>query len=233
MEISEPQKKRYLRACPLFEDLAEDVITRIALRARGVLLPRGEVLFHQDDPSNGLYVLCSGLVTVSITDEDGHVLTLFVPERGAPLGEMTLVGPDPRSATITALEDTGLLHLETATIVALLAEEPALAAHLIGFLSHRLRQSNDALQGFAFENLQRRLLQKLAELGLRHGTLRAETLKLGRKFSQTELAEMLGVTREAVNKQLKSLQDQGTITLDRGIIQIHHPADILKKHPEM
>lgn len=231
MDIPEQQKKRYLRACPLFEGLAEDVITRMSPRARGVLLPRGKVLFRQDDPSNGLYVLCSGLVTVSITDADGNALTLSVPERGAPLGEMTLVGHDPRSATITALEDTGLLHFESAAMVALLAEEPALAEHLIRFLSHRLRQSNDALQIFAFENLQRRLLQKLAELGLQHGSLRADTLVLGRKFSQTALAEMLGVTREAVNKQLKLLQDQGTITLVDGIIHIRHPADILKNLP--
>jgi CRP-like cAMP-binding protein len=189
------------------------------------------VLFRQDDPSNGLYVLCSGMVTVSITDEDGNALTLSVPEHGTPLGEMTLVGRDPRSATITALEDSSLLHFESATIVALLADEPALAEHLIRFLSHRLRQSNDALQKFAFENLQRRLLQKLAELGLQHGSLHNDTLVLRRKFSQTALAEMLGVTREAVNKQLKLLQDQGTITLVDGIIHIRRPADILKNLP--
>ncbi len=232
MDIPEPQRKRYLRACPLFEGLDEDVVSRVAVRAKGVLLARGKVLFRQGDPSNGLYVLCSGLVTVSITDADGHALTLSVPEHGAPLGEMAIVGPDPRSATITALEDTSLLHLETATIVALLAEEPALAAHLIRFLSHRLRQANEALQEFAFENLQHRLLQKLAELGLRHGSLQGETLVLGRKFSQTALAEMLGVTREAVNKQLKSLQDQGDITLHSGIIHIQRPADIFRNLPD-
>lgn len=231
MDIPEQQRRRYLRACPLFEGLAEDVVSRVAARAQGVLLPRGKVLFHEGDPSNGLYVLCSGLVTVGITDEDGNNLTLSVPEHGAPLGEMALIGPDPRSATITALEDTSLLHLETGTIVALLAEEPTLAAHLIRFLSHRLRQSNEALQDFAFENLQGRLLHKLAELGLRHGSLRGEALVLGRKFSQTALAEMLGVTREAVNKQLKSLQDQGRITLDGGIIHIQRPADIFKNLP--
>lgn len=232
MDMTEQQKKRYLRACPIFEGLQEAELTRVAARARGVLLPRGKVLFHQNDPSNGLYVLCSGLVTVSILDEDGHALTLSVPEHGAPLGEMALVSRDPRSATITALEDTGLLHLETATMVALLAEEPALAAHLIRFLSQRLRQSNETLQKFAFETLQRRLLQKLAELGLQHGSLNAEVLDLGRKFSQVALAEMLGVTREAVNKQLKLLQDQGRITLDNGIIQIHRPADIVKNLPD-
>ncbi|MEI4232965.1 Crp/Fnr family transcriptional regulator [Roseovarius sp. D22-M7] len=232
MDIPEQQRKRYLRVCPLFEGLDEDVIARVAARAKGVLLPRGKVLFRQDDPSNGLYVLCSGMVTVSITDEDGHALTLSVPERGAPLGEMTLVGPDPRSATISALEDSSLLHLGSDTILALLAEEPALAAHLIRFLSHRLRQSNTTLQNFAFETLQVRLLQKLAELGLQHGSLQEDVLVLGRKFSQTALAEMLGVTREAVNKQLKSLQDQEKISLEQGIIHIQRPADIFKNHSD-
>lgn len=232
MNIPEPQRKRYLRACPLFAGLDEAVVARIAVRARGVLLPRGRVLFRQGDASNGLYVLCSGMVTVGITDAEGHALTLSVPEHGAPLGEMALVGPDPRSATITALEDTSLLYLETGTILALLAEEPALAAHLIRFLSHRLRQANDALQGVVFDNLQHRLLQKLAELGLRHGSLQGEALVLGRRFSQTALAEMLGVTREAVNKQLKSLQAQGRITLDGGIIHIQRPADIFGNLPD-
>lgn len=232
MDIPEPQRKRYLRVCPLFGDLDEAVLARVAARAQGVLLRRGAVLFHQGDPSNGLYVLCSGLVTVGITDADGHALTLSVPEHGAPLGEMALVGSDPRSATITALEDASLLHLDTATILALLAQEPALAAQMIRFLSHRLRQANDALQTFAFEDLQHRLLQKLAELGLRHGSLQGDVLALGRKFSQTDLAEMLGVTREAVNKKLKSLQAQGKITLDGGIIHIHRPADIFGNFPD-
>lgn len=232
MDIPDPQKRRYLRACRLFDGLDEGVLGRVAARAQGVLLPRGAVLFHQGDPSNGLYVLCSGLVSVSVTDEDGNTLTLSVPERGTPLGEMTLVGSDPRSATITALEESSLLHLGSETILALLAEEPVLAAHLILFLSQRLRQSNTALQTFAFGTLQERLLRKLVELGLQHGSLRQETLVLGRKFSQTALAEMLGVTREAVNKQLKSLQGQGSISLEKGIVHIHRPADIVRNHPE-
>ena len=166
-------------------------------------------------------------MSVSITDEDGNVLTLALPEHGAPLGEMALVSPDPRSATITALEDSSLLHLDTETMVALLTDEPALATHLIRFLCERLRQSNDTLQKFAFESLQHRLLQKLAELGLKHGSLNAEVLSLGRKFSQSALAEMLGVTREAINKQLKILQDQNKIALNDGIIQIRRPAEIV------
>ncbi|WP_299848735.1 Crp/Fnr family transcriptional regulator [uncultured Roseovarius sp.] len=231
MNIAEQQKKRYLRACPLFEGLQEDVISRVASRAHNVLLPRGKVLFYQDDPSDGLYILCSGLVRVSITDEEGNALTLALPENGAPLGEMTLVSSDRRSATVTALEDTSLLHLEIATTLALLSEEPKLAAHLIEFLSRRLRQSNDTLHKFAFENLQQRLLQKLAELGLQHGSLEEEVLDLGRKFSQNALAEMLGVTREAVNKQLKLLQDKDIVTMENGIIQLRRPAEIIKNLP--
>jgi len=231
MDIPEPQRKRYLRACPLFDGLDGAVLTQVAARTQGVLLQRGAVLFHQGDPSDGLYVLCSGLVSVSVTDADGNALTLSVPEHGAPLGEMALLSPDPRSATITALEVSSLLHLETGTMVALLAEEPALATHLIRFLSQRLRQSNETLQKFAFDNLQQRLLQKLAELGLQHGALHGDTLDLGRKFSQTALAEMLGVTREAVNKQLRLLQEQDRITLDGGVIRLRRPAEIVKNLP--
>ncbi len=227
MKIEESQKRTYLRACPLFDGLENALLTRIAARAQGVLLARGKVLFHQGDPSDGLYVLCSGMVRVSIVNAEGDVLTLAVPEHGAPLGEMTLASPDPRSATVTALEDSSLLHLDTATMVALLAEEPALATHLIRFLSLRLRQSNEALQTFAFANVQQRLLQKLAELGLKHGALNGDALELGRKFSQSALAEMLGVTREAINKQLKLLQDQDRIAIRDGIIHIRNPADIV------
>ena len=233
MKIAASQKERHLWACPLFDGLDPEVITRMATRARGVALARGEVLFHEGDPSDGLYVLCSGLVQVSITDADGNTLVLAVPEHGAPLGEMTLVTPDPRSATVTALEDTVLLQIETVTMVGLLGEEPALARHLIAFLSRRLRQSNDSLHRFAFDNLQRRLLQKLTELGLQHGDLHPEGLRLGRKFSQTALAEMLGVTREAVNKQLKLLQDQGDIVVETGIIRLCHPAEIMKNTPNL
>lgn len=226
MNIPEQQRKRYLLACPLFKGLDDTVLTKLATAAQGVLLPANKVLFHQGDASNGLYVFCSGLVSVSMDDEDGNTLTLALPERGAPLGEMSLVSPDPRSATICALEDSSLLHIDMDTMLSLLRDEPALATHLIRFLSLRLRQSNEVLHRFAFENLQDRLLQKLAELGVRHGTLQAGTLDLGRKFSQSALAEMLGVTREAINKQLKLLQDQDKITIHKGIIQIRRAAEI-------
>lgn len=231
MNIADKQKRKYLSSCPLFSDLKKDVAKRISARAHGVFLPRGKVLFHEGDPSDGLYVLCSGLVRVSIVNSDGDVLTLAVPEHGAPLGEMTLVSPDPRSATVTALEDSSLLHLDTGTMVALLSDEPALAAHVIRFLSQRLRESNATLQNFAFENLSQRLMQKLAELGLKHGSLNKEVLDLGRKYSQSALAEMLGVTREAINKQLKLLQDEGKISMRDGIIQVASPADIVKNIP--
>ena len=233
MNISEPQKKRFLQACPLFDGLHEEVISRVAARARGILLSRGKTLFHQGDPSDGLYVLCSGLVSICITDEEGQNLTLALPENGTPLGEMTLVSSDPRSATVTALEDTSLLYVENATMVTLLAEEPGLATHLINFLSRRLRQSNETLHKFAYDKLQHRLLQKLTELGLQHGALNDEVLDLRRKFSQNALAEMLGVTREAVNKQIRLLQEQGVVTIDDGIIKIQRPAEILKNLPTL
>ena len=231
MNLAEHQQKRYLRACPLFEGLQEEVISRVAERAHNVLLPRGKVLFYQDDPSDGLYVLCSGLVSVSIADEEGHTLTLALPEKGTPIGEMTLITPDRRSATITALEDTCLLHLDTRTMMSLLTEEPSLATHLIDFLSQRLRQANYTLHEFAFENLRQRLLRKLAELGMQHGSLHDEVLDLDRKFSQNTLAEMLGVTREAINKQLKLLQEQGLVVIEKGIIKLRNPADIFKNLP--
>ena len=233
MNLSEQQKKRFLQACPLFDGLQEDVITRVAARARGIVLPRGKTLFHQGDPSNGLYILCSGLVSICITDEEGQNLTLALPENGTPLGEMTMVSSDPRSATVTALEETSLLHVENATMVTLLAEEPGLATHLINFLSRRLRQSNETLHKFAYDKLQHRLLQKLTELGLQHGSLRGEVLDLGRKFSQNALAEMLGVTREAVNKQIRLLQEEGVVSIDDGIIKIRRPAEILKNLPTL
>lgn len=84
MKIADKQKQKYLCACPLFSNLGKDVVERIAARAQGVFLPRGKVLFHQGDPSDGLYVHCTGMVRVSIVNTDGDVLTLAVPERGRP-----------------------------------------------------------------------------------------------------------------------------------------------------
>jgi len=198
-----------------------------------MLLARGKTLFHQGDPSNGLYVLCSGLVDVCITDEAGQSLTLALPEIGTPIGEMTMVSSDPRSATVTALEDTSLLYIENATMVRLLTEEPGLATHLINLLSRRLRQSNETLHKVAYGDLQPRLLQELAELGLQHGSLQGECLDLGRKFSQNALAEMLGVTREAVNKQLKILEKQDLNTTTEGVITVHRPAEIFRNLPNL
>lgn len=211
-------KHDVIRSCFLFSGADPATLDRMVGACFLHRYRKGETLFLMGDPANGLHILRTGLVRIWIADDAGKELTLTLLEPGDTLGEIALLDGLPRSANATALEGGESLFLPRDSVEAAMAEEPKFSRHVIQLLCEMLRRNTDTIGAFAFSNLDMRLARTLADLATAHGSGSNGTVRLTRKFSQTDLAQMLGVTREAVNKRLMAMAHDGALRLEDGYI---------------
>lgn len=183
--------------------------------ATEVPLEEGEVLFEQGDVGDALYAIVSGSLEFSILSREGRKLSLDVMRPGALFGEIALFDPGSRTATVTALEPSLVRGVKNADILAAIRETPDLGIDLIQLAGERMRWMSSQLNEQVFLPMPARLARKILYLTVTgSGHLSLLTL------SQTELAEFVGATREAVSKTLSLWKRAGVIDASRGGVRV-------------
>ena len=206
-----PDAAAFLRTPPLFAEASESGLTRLAEAARPLTLPRGRVLFERGDEPDAAYVVVSGRLAVGVREPDGLEVHFADLGPGAMLGEAAVIDGGPRTATVTAISDARLFRLPKQALLDLLGEEPALALALLRDVVAKLRRADDQIEERSALPLAARLARFLLATG---GTIH---------MTQSQLAERMGVSREAVNRQLAALSREGIVTASRGRITVLHP----------
>lgn len=220
MDMTEKDKVAIISGCYLFVEADSESLVQLAGRSSIEKLAKNAPLFMAGDEADGLRIVLDGLVRIWINDADGHELTLTLLEPGDAFGEIALLDGQPRSANATVIEPTSLLLLRRPVFEEVLQSDTHLARHLILLLCDILRRNTEELRGFAFHDLGVRLAQKLHELAIAHAAIDKGSARFTRKFSQTELAQMLGATREAVNKRIAAMSHDGLLRIENGLIEI-------------
>jgi CRP-like cAMP-binding protein len=205
----------------LFHGLGDVELKRLASIARLTALPTGSILFHQGDGSDGLYVITSGIVRIYLTSEDGREATINLSEEGEVIGEMALLDGLSRSAGAAALTTTELIYIPREPFLALLESSGHLARQIILTLCERLRATNAQVDQAIFHDLRHRLLVLLRQIALLHGRLEGDMAVVELDLTQGTLAQMLGASREAVNKHLRALAREGCIAVVGHKIEIY------------
>jgi CRP/FNR family transcriptional regulator, cyclic AMP receptor protein len=219
-ELGQEHKERLLRGSFIFRELSPELLARLAGLSHVLRVPRGAMLFQQGDEGDSLYAVMEGLVRITVSGQGGREFIIGLFEAGDVFGEIALLDGLPRTASASAEDDSALLVIHRNPFLDLLAQESGLSRHVIELLCERLRETTDRLGEYAFLNLRCRLAKKVQALAIAHGHHEAGGIRIGLKLSQTDIAQMLGVTREAVNKQLKAWCQDGLIGLERGIITV-------------
>jgi CRP-like cAMP-binding protein len=209
-----------LRNGYLFADADARTLERLGRSSRVIRHRAGSTLFDMGDDSDGLHIVLSGLVRIWVADPEGRELTLTLLEPGDPFGEIALLDRLPRTASATAIEETSCLLTPVEAMDYALDQSPALARHLIQLLCEILRRNTRDLSDSAFLSFDGRLAQKLHDLALSHAETDGKSARFSRRFSQTELSQMLGVTREAINERLAALAHDGLVGQSEGRINI-------------
>lgn len=172
---------------------------------------RSDTIFQREDDGQALFIVESGGVRVYIPSPQGNDLTLAVFGPGDFFGEMSLLDGQPRSASAAATVDTVVHTLERSDFIAVLTSRPQAALSVLEVVSRRLRNASEKASDLAFLDVGGRLAKRLLELGASYGRATANGILIDLAITQEELANMIGVTRESVNRNLGEFKREGLI----------------------
>jgi len=209
-----------VRKAPLFTALAEDSATALKARMVEVKVSKGQVLFNEGDSGDRLYIVTDGKIKLGIKSIDGRENLLAVLGPGEMFGELSLFDPSPRTATATALTDAKLLGLGQEDLNLWLAEHPEVAKHLLRALAQRLRRTWEAVGDLVFSDVPGRVAKALSELAQKFGTRNNDGLHVAHDLTQEELAQLVGASRETVNKALADFATRGWVRLEARAVVI-------------
>lgn len=184
---------------------------------------RGETLFHEGDPGDTLLIVVNGHVKVVLTTPEGEeaVVAIFGP--GDFFGDLALFDDRPRSASVVALEATETLVLHRPDFHAFVRAHPEVAQEIFAVLAGRIRRLDEQLKQTYFLDLPVRIAHKLSELASEKGSKTPEGVRIDLPLTQSDLASMVGASRQRVNRVLADLQDKRVIRLERRGMTILQP----------
>jgi CRP/FNR family transcriptional regulator len=212
-----------LRAVPVFSELGEDELARVAEVAVPRQFVAGEVVFREGDESNTCYVVRSGRARAVREHPDGRSITLANFGPGDIFGELAMFDDERRSATIETLEDTEAIAILGGDMRRLLSEHAEIAVKLLASLGRRLRETNERLARQSFQTVQSRVASVLMQLVAGAQSEGAEQGDVLITSTQASLAQLAGSSRESASRFLAVLERAGIITQGRGKLVVHDP----------
>jgi CRP/FNR family cyclic AMP-dependent transcriptional regulator len=205
-----------LARSPLFQGVLPadlDHLARTMLRRR---YRRNEVIFHEGDPGDSLHVVVEGRVKISRESPDGEEAIVVVLGPGDSFGELVLLDGAVRSAKATSTESTETLTMTRSAFSSLVEGSEAFRWHLLGGIAHRIRRLTDQLAEVHFLDLTGRLALQLTRLAEEEAPGQELEVPLRPSLTQSELAAMIGGTRQRVNQILGDFADEGLIKTTSG-----------------
>jgi CRP-like cAMP-binding protein len=203
-----------VRQAPLFAALDDEAAEALRKTMTRVEVPRGETIFHEGDPGDRLYVIVEGKIKLGRASGDGRENLLAVLGPGEMFGELSLFDPGQRNATGTAVADTVLIGMGSDDLDQWLRGRPDVARHLLRALARRLRRTNEALADLVFSDVPGRVAKALLDLSERFGRPTDDGLRVAHDLTQEELAQLVGASRETVNKALADFASRGWLRLE-------------------
>jgi CRP/FNR family cyclic AMP-dependent transcriptional regulator len=224
-----------LRSSALFRRLPDRELARVADRMARRRYRRGEVIFHEGDPGDALHLVTAGRVKIARVSVDGAEAIVTTLGRGDVFGELVLLDGAPRSASATALEPTDTLTLSRSDFVAIVDADAEFRWSLFAGIAQHHRRLTDQLAEAHFLDLPGRLARQLARLAGADERYPDDDrsapaeLRLGRLYTQTELASMIGGTRPRVNQLMGEFVDGGLVRVEPNDIVILDLGGLLRR----
>jgi CRP/FNR family cyclic AMP-dependent transcriptional regulator len=218
---------RSLRDCALFRDAGDPALAQVVGRLRQRRFRRNEVIFHQGDPGDSLHIVDEGSVKIVLPSPEGEEAIIATLRQGDFFGELALLDGAPRSATAVALEPTTTLALPRDAFLELLDQDRGLRDALLTGIAHELRRVTGHVEELHFLDLAGRLAMRLSRLA-RDADPDSDLVRLDWPYTQSDLASMIGGTRQSVNKLLSELVNQGLVVLEPDAVVIPSVSALLR-----
>lgn len=203
-----------LADAPLFRGVDLGDVGALVGRLRPVEFPCGHVFFEQGQPGRRLYVVIAGRVKLCRRAQDGREVLFAVLGPPDIFGELSVFDPGPRTSSATAISDVCAAPLDRDALLAWIADRPALAERLLRVLARRLRRTDDDLSHLIFTDVPGRVAKQLLRLAHQFGVQEDGAVRVTHGLTQEELAQLVGSSRETVNKVLTGFCQRGWIRVD-------------------
>lgn len=212
---------RLLSQVPLFKSLSPEDRAELATLVRKQKVKKGEALFRKGSEGTTLYIIQEGAIKIALPSRLGNCRIVTIFSAGDFFGEMALLDGMPRSADAVAVEKSVLFLLNRSDFLRFLKQNDSAMELILSSLSMRLRKTDELLEDTSFLNISARLAKKLLDLGETFGRQDGNTIEISLRLTQKDLAEMVGATRESINKELRVLREKGLLSITSESICIY------------
>jgi CRP-like cAMP-binding protein len=196
----------------LLDGMTPDDQQRVLALAHRRRFAKGEVLFHEGDPGDSVHLVSKGHLAARATTPLGDVATLRILSPGDHFGELAVLSPGPRNATVVALEAAETLVLHASNLSALRADHASIDAVLVESLVSEVRRLAAALLEALYLPVDKRLWRRIDELAATYGDAPPTMIPL----TQEDLAQLVGTTRQTANRLLRDAERDGALEMSRG-----------------
>ena len=202
-----------LRRVPLFSDLPDEYLEKLARVAVKKTYPKDNVIFFEQDEGDSLFIIARGSVKIAKISNEGKEVILAILGLGEFFGDMSLLDGLPRSATVIAVEETEVSSIRRKEFISLINDNPLIAVKLLSVLSQRLRDANSKIGNLALLDVYGRLARILMDFAKIEGR-KLENGKIAfRRPTHQAIANMIGTSRETVTRTLGDLHRRGYIQI--------------------
>jgi len=211
-------RHKLLASHPFFNGFSRTVIDRLVSHAVTRRVKKGTILFRKGDPGSSLYAVCAGLVRISVPSVQGQDAIFNLVPPGDLFGEIALLDGGARTADAVVIENSELMVIERRDFIPLVQEYPDVAMKLIEVVCTRLRRTSEQVEDIVFLDLPGRLAKTLIR---RSQEAPASAGKIA--MTQREIGQIIGMSRESTNKQLRAWESRKLLKIERGGIVILKP----------
>ena len=212
--------RRALGQASIFAELDSPEVDTLAAMAVRKKYRARDIVLRKGDPAMQIYVILRGRLKTITSGGEGRQAAFSIMGPGEVFGEVAVLDGEPRSATITALEPCELIILQRNDFFHFLERSPKAAIKLLQVLARRLRRLSERVEDTTFLEVPGRLAKQLVRLAERYGQKHGSNVRIELKLSQQELGDLVGATRESVNKQLRAWVTDGIVEQSTGKLVI-------------
>jgi CRP/FNR family transcriptional regulator, cyclic AMP receptor protein len=198
----------------LFQGVEPGAVSALTKQLRPVDFRRGHTLFAEGEPGDRLYIIVSGKVKIGRRSPDGRENLLTIMGPSDMFGELSIFDPGPRTSSATTITEVCAVSMDRDALRAWIADRPEIAERLLRVLARRLRRTNNNLSDLIFTDVPGRVAKQLLHLAQKFGTQEDGALRVTHDMTQEEIAQLVGASRETVNKVLADFAQRGWIHLE-------------------
>ena len=210
-----------VRAIKYFDSLSDGEAERLAREWSARSYGPRELIFREGDATHGFYFVRKGKARILRTGPDGREQTFRLTSAGDTFGEVPVIDRAPSPATVQALEASEVVLIPSESFIRAIRTHPDVALRVLVHLARRLRSFTELVEQISLQTVQSRLARYIYQLAREEGVASDGAVVVKREITQQDLASLVGSVREVVSRTLKSMEDDGILTVQRHEIVVH------------